>query len=116
MTTLQATAPATETPRIPVTFKGRAPGELVGKVVRVRPFYLQPVEGSESAVSMRFHRSVPGKVTDVTPATNMVIVEHERENRWERLAGYYLHELHVHNCTCPACAVGGSGIHEREGA
>ncbi|MFI0553448.1 hypothetical protein [Streptomyces scabiei] len=101
----------------PVTHEGTAPADLVGRLVRVRPFYHVP-ESRSCLRSVRSEYTFEAHVID-TFASEMVRVRFDWASDsapWNREAVFYPKELHLAygQCQCAACA--GDGIQEHNGA
>ncbi|MYX26080.1 hypothetical protein GTY75_05250 [Streptomyces sp. SID8381] len=105
--------------KTPVTHEGTAPADLIGRTVRVRPFYHVP-ESRSCLRSVRSPYAFEARV--IEPFGEMVVVEFlwaEDSTPWNKRAAFYPKELHQSGgwypiCQCPACA--GDGIHEHSGA
>lgn len=99
----------------PTTHAGVPADELVGRSVRVRPYYSIP-SGPTSLASARSPWVRQGHVTGLY-GTEMVVVElyaTEAAGPWKRSAAFYPRELHALACGCAACS--GTGIHAPHGA
>jgi hypothetical protein len=91
---------------------------LVGKVVRWRPFYNVPT-GPSSLGTARSPWTRRVMVIDGNGSSDVltVTVMPGQTGPWSDRAFANIRELHdVNDCTCPACAPMGDGIHEPTGA
>lgn len=94
------------------------PTSSVGMLVRVRPYYLVPVDPNRpdgSQNSARWAFTIPGTVVEARD--DMVVVEHRESGAWGERAIYFMRELHNADiCECDACRTDGPGIAELRGA
>ena len=85
-----------------ITFRGTFPADMIGREVKVQPFYHLPV-GGESAKSMRAEQSFPAHVT-ARFGTEMVVVELAPGAPGSTHQAFHPFELHdPHACACRAC-------------
>ena len=92
---------------------------LVGRVVRWRPYYHVPISSGGARESVRSPWTQRATVIQGTTSDNSVILEFSGDYRgpWPDRVQAFIRELHdVNDCACPACVLGGGGIHEQAGA
>lgn len=89
-----------------ITHKGSDPADLVGKLVRVRPYYCVP-DSPWSLKRLVSEWTFEARVTRAFPVGRLVTVEFDWWNDctpWQRLQIFYPHELHnAWICECRAC-------------
>lgn len=102
----------------PNTHRGEKPADVVGRLVRVRPYYHVPSSRS-SLTPARSPFAFEAHVLD-TFGSDMVLVRFtwgSGDAPWKHEGAYYPDELHKvwRECQCPACSYG-DGIPHLRGA
>lgn len=98
----------------PETHRDTALMSLIGRTVRVRPYYHVPSEHGLGMVSMRAKCTYRARVVEPFGA-DMVILEFVSDDGpWKKRGAYFPRELHRPGCKCPGCI--GRGINKVRGA
>ncbi len=99
----------------PTVHRDDKPGDILGRLVHVRPYYSVPT-GRGSSQPARSPFTQRARVTEEF-GEEMVIVHFASEAYhapWAPRAAYFPRELHTLTCECPACE--GEGIASLRGA
>lgn len=95
-----------------LTFKGAAPGDLVLRTVKVRPFYHVP-SGRRRTEPTRNRWTVSAQVIAASDAADTVTVVYrysEDRGPWDTEQVVRVDECHRPECACVACDDDGPGL------